>query len=181
MRSLTGLTLSLALLTSVGSAQQKVEAEASPAQQAATQNPDRSAIDALLKRYATAYNHQSLDELVAVWPSLQNDKKAFKKTKDEFGRVDVSEMNVSLQVREVQPAASGDTLVHCTRSDEYKKTQTTAYTSGDNMMGSMPAQNPGPAHLNEKKPVHKTSDVWLALHKSGDAWTIASVSDKKPH
>jgi hypothetical protein len=165
----------------VGSAQQKAESQAASDQQAAAQNPDRSAIDALLKKYATAYNHQSLDELVAVWPSLQNDKKTFKKMKDEFGRADISEMNVSLQVREVQPTATGDTLVQCARSEEYKKTQTTAYTSGDNMMGSMPSQTPGPAHLSEKKSVHTTGDVWLTLHKNGDTWTIASVSDKKPH
>ena len=181
MRSLTGLTLSLALLTPVGLAQRQAESQAPSDQQAAAQNPDRSAIDALLKRYATAYNHQSLDELLAVWPSLQNDKKTLKKTKDEFGRADVSEMNVSLQVQEVQPAANGDTLVRCTRSEQYKKLQTTSYSSGDNMMGSMPAQNPGPAHLSEKKSVRKTSDVWLTLHKNGDDWTIASVSDKKPH
>ena len=180
MRSLTGLTLSLALLTSVGSAEQKAEPQAPSDQQAAAQNPDRSAIDALLKRYAAAYNHQSLDELVAVWPSLQNDKKTFKKVKDEFSRADVSEMNVSMQVQEVQSTASGDTLVRCTRSEQYKKLQTTSYSSGDNMMGSMPAQNPGPAHLSEKKSVHKTGDVWLTLHKNGDTWMIASVSDKKP-
>lgn len=180
MRSLTGLTLSLALLSSVGWVQQKVESEASPAQQAAAQNPDRSAINALLKRYATAYDHQSLDELLAVWPSLQNDKQIFKKIKHEFGRADVSEMNVSLQVQEVQPKANGDAVVRCARSEQYKKLQTTSYSSGDNMMGSMPSQNPGPAHLSDKKLVRKTSDLWLTLHKDGDTWTIASVRDSKP-
>lgn len=179
MRSLTGLTLSLALLTSVGSAQQKAESQAPSDQQAAAQNPDRSAIDALLKKYATAYNHQSLDELTAVWPSLQNDKKTFKKIKD-FGRADVSEMNVSLQVQEVQPTANGDAVVRCARSEQYQKLKTTSYSSGDNTMGSMPSQNPGPAHLSDKKLIRKTSDVWLTLHKNGDAWTIASVRDKKP-
>jgi hypothetical protein len=173
MRSLIGLTLSFSLLVPGVTARQTDDSQPSSAAQATAQTSDRSAIDAVLKRYEAAYDHQNLDELLAVWPSLRNDKKGLRKIKDEFGRADVSEMNVSLQVREVQAAADGETLVRCARSEQYKKVQTTSY---DRMIG-VPSQTSNPSQ--DKRTVHKTSDVWLTLHP-GTTWTITTVNDKKP-
>jgi hypothetical protein len=184
MRSLIGLTLSFGLLLPAAvSAQQTGDSQPSSAAPAAANASavDRISIEGVLRRYETAYNHQNIDELVAVWPGLQDDKKNFKKMKDEFGRADISDRKVSMETQDVLPAADGNFLVRCTRSEQYTKLQTTNYSSGDLQMGSMPAQNPGPKNLSDKKPIHKTSDVWLTLHKDGNAWTIASLSDKKPH
>ena len=161
------------------SAQQAGDSQ--PASTAVDQTLERVSIEGVLRRYETAYDHQSIDELVAVWPSLQNDKKNLSKMKDEFGRADISDRKVAMEVKDVQPAASDYVLVRCSRSEQYMKLQTTSYSSGDLQMGSMPAQNSGPKKLTDKKPVHKTSDVWLTLRKDRDAWTIASLSDKKPH
>ncbi len=177
------MTLSLGLLLpAAASTQQRGDSQPSSAAPAATNanTVDRISIEGVLRRYETAYNHQSVDELVAVWPSLQNDKKSFTKMKDEFGRADISDRKVSMEVKDVQVAADGNFLVRCTRSEQYMKLQNTTYTSGDLQMGATPVQNPGPSHLTDKKTVHKTNDVWLTLHKDGNAWTIASVSDKKP-
>src|SRR5216683_3590508 len=158
MRRLIGLTLSLSfglLLPAACSAQQTGDSQPSSAAPAAANAVDRISIEGVLRRYETAYNHQSVDELVAVWPSLQNDKKSFTKMKDEFGRADISDRKVSMEVKDVQVAADGNFLVRCTRSEQYMKLQNTTYTSGDLQMGATPVQNPGPSHLTDKKTVHK--------------------------
>src|SRR5216684_1271844 len=117
MRSLIGLTLSFGLLLPVtASTAQQTGSQPSSSAPAAANTLERVAIEGVLRRYETAYNHQSVDELVAVWPSLQNDKKSFTKMKDEFGRADISDRKVSMEVKDVQVAADGNFLVRCTRS-----------------------------------------------------------------
>jgi hypothetical protein len=182
MRSLVGLTLSFALLLPVASAaQQTGNVQPSSAAPVAASAVERIAIEGVLRRYESAYSRQNIDELVAVWPSLQNDKKNFKKMKDELGRADISDRKVAMEVQDVQNVPGGDFLVRCSRSDQYMKLQTTSYSSGDLQIQSMPSQHPGPSQQADKVPVHKTSDVWLTMHHTGSDWTIASVSDKKPH
>ncbi len=88
-----------------------------------------------------------MDELVAVWPALQNDKKSFNKMKDEFGRADISDRKVAMEVKDVEAAADGNALVRCARSEQYMKLQTTNYSSGDLMIDRIPSQNPGPKNL----------------------------------
>ncbi len=182
MRSLVGLTLSFGfLVTGTTAAQQTVDSHPSSVAQVASQTPDRSSIDPVLRQYEAAYNHQNVDELLVVWPRLQNDKKSLKKIKDEFGRADISDVNVSLQVQEVQAAADGETLVRCVRSEQYKKLETTGVSPGDLGIQQVPRQIGGASSQTEKKQVHKTTGVWLMLYKTGNEWAIASVSDKKPH
>jgi hypothetical protein len=179
MRRILTLTLSLGLISPVAIPQTQ-NADSSSAAQAATAAPDRASIDSLLGRYEKAYDHQNIDELVAVWPTVRDEKKQFQKIKDEFGRADVSEINVSMEAKQILPAGNGDFLVHCKRTEQYKKLETASYSSGDNMIGAMPQQNSGPTKLTEKKLIRKTAEAWVTLHNSGSAWTIASVSDKKP-
>src|SRR5215469_11366271 len=117
-------------------AQQPDRGPSSSASQAVGPPTESSSINALLQRYeagyilgryAAAYNHQNLDELLAVWPSASSNKKQFQKIKDEFNRRTVSDMQVSMQVSEVKALDNGDLVVHCTRDEQYKKLQTTSY------------------------------------------------------
>ena len=168
-------------------AQQPDSAPSSSASQAVGPPTKSSSVNAVLQRYAAgdilgryaaAYNHQNLDELLTIWPSAPNNKKQFRRIKDEFDRRTVSDMQVSIEVSEVKPLDNGDLLVHCTRDAQYKKLQTTSYSSGDLMMGATPVQNSGPSRLEEKKSIHDSREVWLTLHKTGNQWTIASISEK---
>ena len=181
MRSLIGLTLSFGLVLPVAAtAQQPADAQPPSTAPAAGYSLDRIAVEGVLRRYEAAYAHQSIDELVAVWPSLENDKKNYKKMKDELGRADISDRKVTMEVQDVQSATGGDFLVRCTRSDQYMKLQSSSYSSGDLNIQSMPSQNPGPTQQTDKKQVRKTNEVWLTMRHAGGDWTIASVSDKKP-
>lgn len=175
---MSSLTLSLALLMPAGLAQET--GTQTSAAQSAPQGSDRSVADSLMNRYATAYNHRDVNELLAVWPSLQNDKKTFKKIKEEFSRADISEVNVSLQIQEMRVLDNGDTLVQCVESERYKKLEATGVSPSDLGIQQVPRQISGPSSQMEKTEIHKTNPLWLTLHKTGPQWTIASASNKKP-
>ena len=184
------LTVLLFFLQSSGKAQQPDKGQPSSSSETEKESPERASVNAILqkyeagyilRRYESAYNHQNLEELLSVWPSAPNNKKQFQKIKDEFDRRVVSDMQVSMQASEVKALDNGDLLVHCTRTEQYKRLQSTSYSSGDLMMGANPVQNPGPSKLEQKKPFHDSREIWLTLHKTGTAWTIASLSEKGMH
>ena len=178
MREFAGFTLSFGLLLSGATAQQAGNSQPSSAVQATAQTPDTSSSDTVLRRYEAAYGHQNLDELLAVWPSLQDDKKQFKKIKDVFGSASISDVNVSLLTEETQTVAGGDLLLRCKRSEQYMRLQDTRDALADVVPGrtGIPVGKPVPT----KSPVHKTAEIWLTLHKTGAVWIIASLSEKKP-
>src|SRR5947209_17122981 len=137
-------------------------------------------VDDLLKRYELAYKHRSIDELLAIWPTLKSDRKLFSRTKDDFASANISDLDVSVQMKETQNLPNGDLLIHCARTEQYTKLETASYSSGDNMMGATPVQNPGPKNLTEKRSIRRTGEIWVTLHNSGTSWVIASLNDKKP-
>ena len=171
--------LSLTLLVSTTSAKQVSSPQSSSAAQGATEAPDSAAIDALLRRYEKAYNHQSMDELLAIWPDLKNDKKQLQKIKSEFGP-NISEMKVSMQAQEIQTTGGGDRTVKCLRSEHYEKLESTGYAPSDLGIQQVPSQAGDPSTRTHKKQIQRTNLMWITAHKAGDDWVILSVTDKKP-
>jgi hypothetical protein len=153
--------------------------ESAPSQapaQAGAQSADSAGINATLKAYVEAYGRKSIDDLVAVWPDLPNEKKDYKKIKQHFADTGVSNEKVSLDSCDSKITGM-DAVAKCDRSEEFVKTETDTTYGGDATMAS-PAQRPPPTNQQLKRPVKKTAPAWFKLHKNGDNWQIVSVSDK---
>jgi len=146
-----------------------------------SRNADIKQIEPLLARYRAAHEHRDLGEVLAIWPSLQNDQKELKKIKKQFERADILSTKVALESSEVQFPSKDEAIVKSTCTQQYVQLVSSSYASGDLNLQAMPAQNPGPTNNSDKKSVKKTNDIWMTLHRDGDSWTIVSVSDKKPH
>jgi hypothetical protein len=156
-------------------------AQESPASPTTATGPDRGPIQAALKSYVDAYNHRSLQELLAVWPDLENQKKDYKKIKEHFDDASLSAEQMTLKPLETQ-SLHDTAVVQAERTDQFVKTETTSQIVGGGLgAAGMPSQDPGPHVDTVKKTVKKGDTVWITLHRTGDAWTIVSVSDKKPH
>lgn len=155
--------------------------DSAPASQAPTpdrtQAVDNAGINALLKAYVDAYTNRSVDQLTAVWPDLQNQKKDYKKISEHFKDTKVSKEKLSLDQCETQ-AVKDQAMATCQQTEEYVKTETQTSYGGDAMMAS-PAQRPPPTSQDMKHNVKKTQTVWVKMQKQGDTWKIVSVSDKK--
>ena len=78
-------------------------AQQAPASQSASQANSSSAaasqFDPLLQRYKAAYEHQNMDDLLGIWPSLKDDKKTMHKIKEQFDRADISAMKMTVPAR----------------------------------------------------------------------------------
>jgi hypothetical protein len=131
-------------------------------------------IENALKKYVAAYERRSEQDLLAVWPDLQNQKKEFGKIKQHFGDPNVSNEHMSLHPLETQ-MLKGDAIVQCERTEHFSKAQTNE-SPGDLIMNRSPAQSPPPSETT--KPVTKSGKVWVKLHKNQDDWIITSVSEK---
>ena len=178
MKRLLVVSLCLLALVCLGSAQQSSGDQASPATAAAAPGPDRGPIEATLKAYVSAYERRSMDELLAVWPDLQGQKKEFKKIKDHFNDGSVLEpVKVTLGPQEIQ-SSKDDAIARCQRTEEYVKLETHTDSAGDAMMSNV-AQRPPPTQSTNKKNVKKTETLWFKLHKNGDKWQVVAVSDKQ--
>lgn len=140
---------------------------------------DRGQIEKVLRQYQSAYEHNDYAGVVKVWPSLEKDKKASKKLKERLDRADISQTKLSLAV-ESADIAHDTATVEAKRAESYVQVEETSYSSGDNMMGSMPSQNQGPTKSTAKKNVKKSGDVWIVMKRDQDGWVIDSMSDKKP-
>jgi len=174
MKYLTSL-LSLALLACTLQAQQTSQPSA-----ADSKSVDKMKVDAALQQYLAAYQHRSIDLLLAVWPSLQNDKKEYGKIKHHLGDASISEEKMEVSPEDVQPTTDG-AIIHAKRTETYSKVDITSGSSfGDSRAAAMPVQDPGPHKKETKKPITKQDEVWITLHHTGDTWTIANISDKKP-
>ncbi|HTZ94876.1 MAG TPA: hypothetical protein VMB18_00665 [Terriglobales bacterium] len=157
--------------------------DSAPASQAPATSPDRTqtadnaGVNALLKSYVNAYTNRSIDDLVAVWPDLQNQKKEYRKISEHFKDSKISKEKLSLDQCETQ-AVKDQAMATCQQTEEYVKTETQTSYGGDAMMAS-PAQRPPPTQQDLKHNVKKTQTVWVKMQKQGDTWKIVSVSDKK--
>jgi hypothetical protein len=154
---------------------QDATAGQSPATQtASTQAHIPAEIEFALKKYVSASERRSIQELLAVWPDLQNQKKEFGKIKQHFDDPNIFNEHVSLQPLQTQ-TLKDDAIVECERTEHFSKTESTQ-TGGDLIMNSSPAQTPPPGQTT--KEVKKADKVWVKLHKKGDEWVIDSVSPK---
>jgi len=176
MKLFVAAVVSVCLLACAGFAQQPAAAPPSTTPSSAAPAPDRAPIEATLKAYVTAYNRRSLDEVVAVWPDLPNEKKDYKKLKDHLQDTHVSSLQFTLQPLETQ-SLKDDAVVKCERNEQFVKAVTITQQSGDAMM-SDPFQRPGNTQRDQKKNVNKKDTVWVKLHKNGDTWQIVSILDK---
>ena len=167
--------LILALAVSALAQESAPASQAPPGTQAAA-SPEQAAIDATLKAYVTANDRRSIDDLVAVWPDLPNQKKDYKKIKEFFSDGSISNPKTTIQPLEIQ-ATKDDAIAKCERTQEFVKTHVHTDFAGDAMM-SNPAQRPPPQQQQTKENKKKTETVWIKLHKNGDDWKIVSISDK---
>jgi hypothetical protein len=161
-------------------AQQAPISQPAPAAQADSKSADRDQIQGVLRRYQTAYQDQDMEELLAIWPGLQNDQKERKKYKKEFDRADITHMKVVLEPEDIQFPTKDEAVVKSKCNEQYIQVVFSSYSSGDATIGGIVAQRPGPTNSTEKKTVKKTSDIWMTMHRDGNGWTIVSISDKKP-
>ena len=148
--------------------------------QVQTSAVDRGGVEAALKKYESAYQHMSLYELQNVWPDLPNQKKEYKKAADLLKRGNVSNVQVSLDVQDVQ-VNGDDAVARGVRHEQYLKNEQSSYYSSDNSMARVGTQTPGPTTGNDKRTVKKTQDVAIHLHRYGDAWVIASLEENGKH
>jgi len=148
--------------------------------QAQTSAVDREGVDAALKKYESAYQHMSLYELQNVWPDLPNQKKEYRKAEDLLKRGDVSSVQVSLEVQDLQ-VSGDDAVARGIRHEQYLKNQQSSYYGADNTMARVGTQTPGPTIGSDKRTVKKTQEVTIHLHRHGEAWVIASLEENGKH
>ncbi|MBA3913236.1 MAG: hypothetical protein H0X25_05150 [Acidobacteriales bacterium] len=140
---------------------------------------ERGKIDEVLKAYDAAYNHKSLEGLLAIYPSLQNDQKEFKKVKWHFEDPNVYSEEMNLQAEDVQ-VNGNQAKVRAKRHEKYYALEMRSeITNGDLNMQNMPAQDPGPNRVQRKHNTDKTETVYMTLQRNGENWQIASMSTKK--
>jgi aspartate oxidase len=168
------LSVSLFCMLVFGSAvAQAATAAQSPAAQTTSAQAQMPAeIEVALKKYVAAYERHSMQDLVTVWPDLQNQKKEFQKIKQHFDDGNVSNEHMSLHPLQTQ-TLKNDAIVQCERTEQFAKLETLE-RGGDLGMGRYPTQNPGPGQAT--KPVKKKDKVWMKLHKDHDDWVIVAVS-----
>jgi hypothetical protein len=147
---------------------------------AATPTRDRKRVDATLKRYEDAYQHMSLYELQNVWPDLPNQKKEYRKAEDLMKRGDVSKLQVSVDVQDVQ-VTGDDAVLRAVRHEQYQKNEKSSYYGGDTSMAKSGTQTPGPTLESENRTVKKTQAVTVHLHRKGDTWEISSIEEAGKH
>jgi hypothetical protein len=143
-------------------------------------SPERERLEVTLKSYEAAYQHMSLYELQKTWPDLPNQKKEYRKAEDLLTRGNVSKVRINLDVQDVQ--VNGDNaVVRALRHEEYLKNEQSSFYGGDNSMGRVGTQTPGPVSDSDKKTVKKNQEVTIHLHRQADAWVIASVEENGKH
>ena len=168
---ITLLTLALLACT--------LQAQQTPQPSSADKNSvDKMKVDAALQQYLAAYQHRSIDLLVAVWPDLQKDKKEYGKIKHHLGDASIAEEKMEVTPEEVQATSDG-ALVHAKRTETFSKVETTStsYTGDTRGMYTAGVQDPGPVKKETKKPITKQDEVWITLHHSCLLYTSPSPRD----
>ena len=143
------------------------------------QSAQQGPIEAVLKKYAEAYQYRNIEGLVAVWPSLKNQEKQYKKTKEFFEDGRISDTQMLVKPLEWQ-LAPDQVVVRCERVEQYSKIQVAkGLGPGDIMPATAIHATTFPDTVYKKK-ITTHSEVWITLRRSGDNWTISAVDDKKP-
>ena len=143
-------------------------------------NPDRVQLEETLQRYLAAYAHKSYQQLLAVWPTLADDKKEAEKIRRHIEDGTISDEAITVQPAETNFTSDG-AVIRAQRTEQYVKTERSSSIShGDLNAQAMPVQDPGPTQTEHKKTVKKTDTVWIKFRKTGDNWTIASITSQKP-
>jgi len=152
------------------------QAQSAPATAQGTQQAE---IEAVLKKYAEAYQFRNLQGLVAVWPGLPTKEKQYKKTKEFFEDGRISDPQMLVKPVDWQ-LARDRAVVRCERLEQYLKTQVAkGLGPGDIMPATAVHATTFPDTVYKKK-VTTHSEVWITLRHSGDNWTISSVDEKQP-
>jgi hypothetical protein len=158
-------------------AQDVISAEPPAAQGTGAQSHVPTPIEIALKKYVTAYEARSVQDLLTIWPDLQKQKKEFDKIKEHLNDPKISAERMSLRPLETKILAD-DAVIRCERNEQFTKAETRTEFGGDLNMGASPAQSPPPSQRTSKKPVKKVDTIWVKLHKTGDAWIIVSINEK---
>ena len=144
-----------------------------------TTSVERVQVDAVLQRYLTAYQRRSIDLLLEVWPDLQKDKKQYGQLKHHLGDASLADEKMEVTPREIQSTSEG-ILVHVQRTETYSKIEVIHSVFGGSWSSTMPVQDTSSQKRQNKKETTKQDEVWITMHHTGDTWTIASITDKKP-
>ena len=175
MRIIAVFALLVSFLLPAASAQ-----VASTAPKVDPNNPDRVQLEETLQRYLAAYAHKSYQQLLAVWPTLADDKKEAEKIRRHIEDGTISGEGMTVQPVETNFTSDG-AVIRAQRTEQYVKTERSSSISHRDLnMGNMPVQDPGPSQVEKKKPFKKTDTVWIKFRKTGDNWTIASIANQKP-
>ncbi len=173
MRTLS-VCLLYALLSCSAVAQDVTTAKGPQSAGASAESQIPPEIETALKKYVTAYEGRSIQDLLAVWPDLQNQKKDYGKVKQHFNDPNISNEHMTLHPLQTQ-VLKDDAVVQCERTEHFAKAETTEH-GGDLIMDRQVSQTPPPSQAT--KTVKRTNKVWIKLHKNQDGWVIVSVSEK---
>lgn len=184
MKCFLSLLPLLVLPLALASAQETAPAPPVASTSTVEANPDRKAIEGVLDKYVAAYEHQSMPQLVAIWPDLPHQKKDYKKIQQHFSESDIFIGSVEASIEPSDWQIDKDQAkVRCVRNEKYIKFWTASETIGADLRGPKAGygQLPEPSQRTYQRKVTKNVPVMVTLHRSGDAWTISSVEEEKPH
>jgi len=136
---------------------------------------DRMQVDQVLQRYLSAYQHKSLEELVAVWPDLEKQKREFGKIKHHFADGSITDEQMIVTPLDVQPTSDG-VVARVERQEKFVKTESTTSLSAGELLGTVMT----PTTSVKKKNIQKADKVWIMMRRTNDNWIILSISDKNP-
>jgi len=166
-------------LAPLAACQQILASAPAVAVESKTNNSDRDQIQAVLKKYEAAYDHHSLEGLIAIWPDLRNQSKEFKKVRWHLADdPDVFSENMTVEPLDWQ-IEKDVASVKCKRSEVYVAIESrTEIATSDLRNETGQLVDPSPA--TSKKVKHKTDTVWFKMQRLNGVWIIASVDEKPP-
>jgi hypothetical protein len=178
MKNLALSLLALGLLASASQAQQSPAVPKSEVSAA-----DKLRVDEVVQRYLSSYQHKNLQELVTVWPDLQNQKKEYDKIKHHFADSRLSDEQMEVAVTDIQPTNDGF-VVHAQRTEKFVRSESSSTLVGGDLLGGSPQSQAAPINNPvvgiKKKDFKKSDEVWITMHRAGDQWTIVSITNTNP-
>lgn len=153
---------------------QKMSAIANPAP---ADSSNRAQIEAVLGKYEAAYDHHSVEGLIAIWPDLPNQHKELKKLRWHLA----DDPDVFSEKMTVEPLDwqidKDQASVKCKRKEVYVTIESrTEIATSD--VRSETGQLVDPAPSTSKRVRSKSDTVWFEMHRLNGGWVIASISEK---
>jgi hypothetical protein len=181
MRSIM-LASSILFFSASGWTQQAAPSQPAPSTSVTDQSSDRKRLEEVLDQYVDAYEHQSLPALVALWPALPNQKKDYESIQRHVNEsIFPGSVQSSIEPQDLQ-IEKDQAKVRCLRHEQYVKVHTSSEVIGGDLRGPKAfGQLPEPSLRTYQRKVVKNRIVTITLHRSGDNWTIISVTEEKPH